>query len=97
MAFEPKNFQQIAGLILFYDTDNWHYLHVSYDESTAEKYIQLEINDVNHMSYASERIMIEANQPITLAVEVARDKAQFFFAVGDKNFKPLVTKHLLII
>jgi xylan 1,4-beta-xylosidase len=92
MAFEPKNFQQIAGLILFYDTDNWHYLHVSYDESTAEKYIQLEINDVNHMSYASERIMIEANQPITLAVEVARDKAQFFFAVGDQELQAIGDK-----
>ncbi|WP_230315246.1 MULTISPECIES: glycoside hydrolase family 43 protein [Enterococcus] len=89
LEFNPKTFQQMAGLVLFYDTDNWHYLHLSYDESTKEKYIQLEINQVNSMTYASERMVIESNQPVKLKVEVEREKARFFYAVGDNELKAI--------
>jgi xylan 1,4-beta-xylosidase len=32
LEFEPEHFQQMAGLILYYDTANYHYLRVSRDE-----------------------------------------------------------------
>jgi xylan 1,4-beta-xylosidase len=83
MEFYPKNFQQLAGLVLFYDTDNWQYLHVSYDEEAKKRYIQVEIADINQFSYHSERIFIENNQKeIKLALEVNQDKGQFYYSVG---------------
>lgn len=81
--FSPTSFQQMAGLVLFYDTDNWHYLQVSYDEETNEKTIQVETNAINIFSYASERIVLPENQPIKLMVEVDREIAQFYYAVGE--------------
>ena len=36
MEFEPEVFKQMAGLILMYDTDNYLYLHVSYDEDIGK-------------------------------------------------------------
>ena len=89
MEFEPKSFQQMAGLTLFYDTDNWHYLHVSMDEETKEKYLQVETASVGQFSYASDRIIIESGQAIKLKVSVNRDQAQFYFAVGTDDYQPI--------
>lgn len=87
MEFEPQSFQQLAGLTLFFDTDNWHYLHVSYDEETKEKYIQLETDAINQFQYASERLVIQPNLAIHLAVEVDHEWAQFSYAVGDEPWQ----------
>jgi len=32
VEFAPENFQQLAGLVCLYDTENWYYLHVTHDE-----------------------------------------------------------------
>lgn len=90
MIFTPQSFQQLAGLTLFYDTENWHYLHVSYDEETKTKYIQVETCDCNRFSYASERFSIEdPTAAITLAVKVKRDSAQFYYAVGTEDVQAI--------
>nr|WP_283808982.1 hypothetical protein [Vagococcus allomyrinae] len=85
MEFDPENFQQMAGLVLFYDTDNWHYLQVSYDENLQSKVIQVESNSISHFSYRSERIEISSNRPIHLSVEVERNGAQFYYRVADEE------------
>lgn len=82
MLFHPKSFQQMAGLVLFYDTDNWLYLHQSFDEEAGQDYLQLEAADCGEFSYASERVFFEADQPVRLAVEVDRETAQFYFSCG---------------
>lgn len=41
------------------------------------------------MTYASERMVIEANQPVKLKVEVEREKARFFYAVGENELKAI--------
>ena len=89
MEFEPRNFQQMAGLVLFYDTDNWHYLQVSYDEGLQSKVIQVESDAINHFSYRSERVAIPSDQPIRLAVRVDRDRAQFSYGIGAEELHPI--------
>ena len=32
MEFEPEHFQQMAGLVCYYNAAKFHYLHVSHDE-----------------------------------------------------------------
>ena len=36
LEFEPQNFQQMAGLILYYDSSNFIYLHVTRDEALGK-------------------------------------------------------------
>lgn len=87
MSFSPNNFQQMAGLILFYDTENWQYLFVSYDEKTKKKYIQLEVCDGNVCSYYSDEVILQnREQPVKLSVEVDRDKAHFSYALDGEPF-----------
>ncbi|UPO90129.1 glycoside hydrolase family 43 protein [Niallia sp. Man26] len=88
IEFSPKSFQQLAGLVLFYDTDNWIYLHISYDEERRRKYIQLETAKINQFSYESDRILISQHEePIKLAVEVNREKAQFYYNLSNEWIK----------
>lgn len=89
MNFEPTSFQQLAGLVLFYDTDNWLYLQVSYDEERHEKTIQVESDTINQFAYHSERISIPEHQPIRLAVTVNRNQAQFYYAIGKQDLQPI--------
>ncbi|MBO9624478.1 MAG: glycoside hydrolase family 43 protein [Sphingomonas sp.] len=35
MEFEPEHFQQAAGLVAYYNSSKFHYLHVSHDEETG--------------------------------------------------------------
>lgn len=79
MDFQPQNFQQSAGLILFYDTDNWCYLFSSYDEEKQARYLQVEIADIGHFRYLSKPIVIKNNIEIKLAVTVEREQAQFYY------------------
>ncbi|MFD2728407.1 glycoside hydrolase family 43 protein [Enterococcus camelliae] len=96
MVFQPANFQQMAGLVLFYDTDNWVYLHVSFDDNQEKKYIQLEENFQNKFHYASDRIYIEKETPLILRVEVTKEVAQFSFKYPEKQSFQLVGSKLRI-
>jgi xylan 1,4-beta-xylosidase len=36
LEFEPETFQQMAGLVYYYNTNNFYYLHVSRDEEAGK-------------------------------------------------------------
>lgn len=89
MYFAPKSFQQTAGLVLFYDTENWQYLQVSYNESTCKKYVQLLVCDNNICENYSEEIELNDEMAIKLSVKVDKEQAQFLYALGAGAFKPI--------
>lgn len=41
LVFAPTNFQQMAGLVFYYNTGHWVYLHIMGDEDGHSKYLQL--------------------------------------------------------
>lgn len=80
LYFQPKNYQQMAGLVLYYDTSNWQYLSMSFDEERQQAYLQVEVAEVGKFFYLSERIYLtEEHRGIQLAVEVNREQGQFFY------------------
>lgn len=82
MIFEPQSFQQMAGLVLFYDTDNYVYLQMSYDDEQACPYLQLETANAGEHVYQSEPAWLPNTlKVIKLAVEVTGLHAQFFFQI----------------
>ncbi len=89
MDFAPKSFQQMAGLVLFYDTDNWHYLQVSFDEATQTRTIQVESDSIGQFSYRSERISLPQAGALRLAVEVDHEKAQFYYGIDSGELQPI--------
>ncbi|MFC6295207.1 glycoside hydrolase family 43 protein [Lactiplantibacillus daoliensis] len=81
VTFSPNNFQQLAGLTLFYDTDNYEYLQWSYDETCQQAYLQLEVAELGEHHYASKRRYLTA-KTVKLAVIVQKTQSQFYYDEG---------------
>ena len=82
LDFEPENYQQVAGLILYYDTQNWIYAYVSFDsEGTDRRIIQVLRCDHGTLDYGSDALTLDEG-PVRLKVEVRHDTAHFRFAQG---------------
>lgn len=84
--FLPDSFQQMAGLICYYDTTNYIYLYISCDEE-KNRVINLMINDLNQFTYVLQQdILLPAKGEIYLKVEVNYDMARFFYSVDNMNW-----------
>lgn len=88
LDFSPRNFQQTAGLALFYDTCNWMYACVTWDETRGTRIARVLRCDNKDFSYGSEAMPLP-DGPVTLSVRVARDKARFFCAAAGAADTPL--------
>lgn len=77
---DPKNFQQMAGLILFYDTNNWIYACLTFDTEVSERRIVQVLRCENDaLAYGCEAVDAGSG-PIVLKVEVRHDTARFYYA-----------------
>lgn len=84
VEFHPEVFKQMAGLICMYDTDNYLYLHLSYDEDFGTCISILRAENKNY-SYPIGFVPISANLPVYLKVSVDHDKLQFFYSQTDES------------
>jgi len=81
LEFEPEHFQQMAGLILYYDTRDYAYLRVSRDE-TLGKHVGV-VRSVNGVweEFPDAETPIPEGVSVRLKVRIRRDTAQFYYAV----------------
>lgn len=92
MDFAPDDFQQMAGLITYYNAHKFHYLYVSHDpEIGVHAGIMSCVGD---QSLAVQFPDWETRRPLSaerlrLRVEVHGMKQQFLIAEGDEAFTPI--------
>jgi len=82
LEFFPSGFQQAAGLICYYNSTKFHYLHVTRDESSR----QLQLITASPDTGRCEMRMVEPDLPdgpVDLKVEVDHDALRFSWRVGD--------------
>jgi xylan 1,4-beta-xylosidase len=95
MEFAPKSFRQMAGLICIYNTENWIYACVSGGEDDGKDdredtaVLNILVCDNKKLSSATEGVPVPPVKPLRLAVEVNREKLQFFFATDTGEWRPL--------
>lgn len=89
VEFEPEVFKQMAGLICMYDTDNYFYLHVTCDEDVG-KCISILTAENKAYAYPVGFLAIEKGEPIYLKAEVSYDRLQFYYGVGNEQYKKSV-------
>ncbi len=84
MEFEPRHFQQAAGLVCYYGQNKFHYLHVSHDE-TLGKHIRVmsALPDAPIGDAFTQPIPIPSGQPVRLRVEMDEERLLFAYALGD--------------
>ena len=82
LDFEPELFQQMAGLVAYYNTGNHAYLHVSRDVDSGARVLRLIVNRDAALSEPATPVAL-AEGPVDLAVEFRHDRYQFQFRQGD--------------
>jgi xylan 1,4-beta-xylosidase len=82
MEFEPEHFQQMAGLVCYYNAAKFHYLHLSHDE-TIGKHLRVMscLPDSPQADAFTPPIAIPAGKPVHLRVEVDYERLHFAYRV----------------
>jgi xylan 1,4-beta-xylosidase len=88
MDFEPEQFQQLAGLICYYNSSKFHYLYVSCDEEIG-KHIRVMscLPDQVQTDAFSPPVPIPSGVPVDLRVEVDYERLLFAFKIGDGEWQ----------
>jgi xylan 1,4-beta-xylosidase len=90
LAFEPQHYQQMAGLVCYYNGLKFHYLYVSHDEAVG-KHIRVlsALPDQPQADAFTAPIPIAAGIPIGLRVEVDYERLYFSYRVGHGDWQRL--------
>ena len=83
VEFEPEHFQQMAGLVCYYNGAKFHYLYVSRDESGKHLRVMSALPDQVTADAFTPPIPIASATPIGLRVEVDYERLRFAYRVGE--------------
>jgi xylan 1,4-beta-xylosidase len=82
IEFEPEHFQQMAGLVCYYNGAKFHYFYLSHDE-TIGKHLRVMscLPDSPQADAFTPPIAIPAGKPVHLRVEVDYERLHFAYRV----------------
>jgi xylan 1,4-beta-xylosidase len=82
VEFEPAHFQQLAGLVCYYNSSKFHYLYVSEDE-TVGKHLRVmsSVPDSTQADAFTAPIAIPRGKPVHLRVEIDYERLHFGYRV----------------
>jgi len=87
MEFEPEHFQQMAGLICYYNSAKFHYLYVSQDEATGRFIRAMScLPDVGRAEDVTAAMPIPSGVPVEMRVEVDLERLHFAFRAGGSDW-----------
>ena len=82
MEFEPDHFQQMAGLVCYYNSAKFHYLHVSRDTTGKHVRVMSALPDQVMADAFTPPIPITSDAPIQLRVELDYERLLFAWRCG---------------
>jgi xylan 1,4-beta-xylosidase len=88
MQFDPQNFMQSAGLILYYDTRNHYYLRMTHDESEG-KVLLLTVTDDGNYSEPGPPLIINDWEQCFLRAAVGDERTQFWASPDAVEWLPV--------
>ncbi|MGE5582030.1 MAG: family 43 glycosylhydrolase, partial [Bacillota bacterium] len=80
VEFEPETFQQMAGLICLYDTQNFYYLYITRDETLGKCLGIFSCQNNTFEQPLDREVPIEGWQRCYLRVDVDNDRLQFSYS-----------------
>lgn len=88
VEFEPETFQQMAGLVFYYNTMHMHYLHVTYFEETGLKLLQIISGDNGKFTEPlDEPVDISGNSKVFLKGIMMGGKLQFYWSTDSNSWQ----------
>ncbi|MCD1261395.1 glycoside hydrolase family 43 protein [Paenibacillus athensensis] len=89
VEFEPEHFQQMAGLILYYDTDDYVYLRITHLEGTGRVLGIIQTIQGYYDELLESDLPLPAAGRIRLKAKVDRDRLQFSYAAEGADWIPV--------
>jgi len=86
MEFAPTSFQQMAGIICYYNTNHYIYFHATSDEadSTLNQLHLIEVINGVLFEPMPEKISYPKTQPVYLQLTWQRDELQFYYSLTNE-------------
>ena len=82
LEFEPEHFQQMAGLVCYYNSAKFHYFYISRDESLGKHLrVMSFLPDSTQTDAFTPPIAIPVGKPVHLRVEVDYERLHFAYRV----------------
>jgi xylan 1,4-beta-xylosidase len=82
MEFEPEHFQQMAGLVCYYNASKFHYLYISHDDALGKHLRVMScLPDSPQTDAFSAPIAIAPDHPVELRVEIDFERLRFAYRV----------------
>ena len=83
MEFEPVSYQQMAGLVCFYNTYHYHYLHVLGNDDGSRKYLDIiSCDKLEATEPLAEPVDVTGADRIFLKADFDGASLQFFYALN---------------
>ena len=91
--FEPDNFQQMAGLILYYNSSKFHYLYVSHDSMIGRHIGIMSCAAISSLDVAypleGQRIELPASGSVYLRADVDNEALGFTWGLSDDEWREI--------
>jgi xylan 1,4-beta-xylosidase len=88
MDFEPQHFQQMAGLVCYYNSAKFHYLYVSHDETIGRHLrVMSSLPDQVQADSFTAPIPLPNGSRIELRVEVDFERLYFGYRIGGEPWQ----------
>lgn len=89
MSFDPQDFQQMAGLTVFYDTFNFFYLYLS-RENDGKRALRICVrHNLLFSDPLGKALPVASEGAVYLRVRIVGCKLQFFFSADGIHFSPV--------
>lgn len=89
LDFNPTRFQQMAGLIAYYDTENHYYLRVSHDESMGRNLDIIQTVAGSGGEVLEHSIPLPPQTTIYLKVVIRKTELQFSYCLEGRDWEPV--------
>ncbi len=87
VEFLPDNFQQMAGLVYYYNTKNYYYLNISWDEELGKRLGILSSNRGIYAEPLEREISIEGLEKCYLKALISDERLQFYYSKDGENWQ----------
>ena len=90
VEFNPVTFQQMAGLVCYYNTYHYHYLHIMGNDDGTKKYLSIITCDKYETSEPlSEPIDITGVERVCLRADFNHADLQFYYAIEEGQWQKI--------
>jgi xylan 1,4-beta-xylosidase len=86
VEFEPEHFQQMAGLVCYYNSAKFHYLYISHDEVVGKHLrVMSALPDQPQSDAFTAPIALPDGKPVQLRVEIDHERLRFAYRIEGED------------